>query len=306
MKNMKEIISPLTLTNNVSFVRNIKSKNIISLYKNYDINVSRYFKGHKEISVYQCNETGYKFYYPYNVAGDSAFYQHFQGFDWYYMPWKWEHEITTKYLKDDMKVLEVGCAHGAFLEKINTMFKLKPSIGLELNESTPTENEKWKILNHYVQDYAKDHSEQFDIVCSYQVLEHIADVHSFIEANVVCLKKGGKLIISVPNNDSFIKNNNSALNRPPHHMGLWTKESLISLTNLFSLELINIHLEELKEYHVDSFIWSEKYSKGNKFVNKLRRKIHLLTGQYAKLKSGILGKRETLIGHTILAVYQKI
>lgn len=303
---MNKINSPLTLKDNVTLVRKIPTKEIISLYKNFEIDLSKYFKNHSEIAVYQCNETNYRFYYPFNLSGDSAFYQHFQQFDWYYMPWKWEHEITTKYLTDDMKVLEIGCAHGAFLEKIHTMFNLKPSIGLELNESTPIANEKWKIVNQYVQEFAKDHSDQFDLVCSYQVLEHIADVHSFIEANVNCLKKGGKLIISVPNNDSFIKNGNAALNMPPHHMGLWTKETLTSLTSIFSLELIEIHIEELKEYHVDGYIWSERYSNGNKIVNKVKRKIDLFTGAYARIKADVVKKRETIMGHTILAVYQKM
>jgi 2-polyprenyl-3-methyl-5-hydroxy-6-metoxy-1,4-benzoquinol methylase len=167
------------------------------------------------------------------------------------------------------------------------------------------ENEKWQIVNQYVQDYAKEHRDEFDLVCSFQVLEHIADVNSFIESKVACLKKGGKLIISVPNNDSFIKKNFAALNMPPHHMGLWTKESLIYLTKIFPLELIDIHLEDLKEYHVDGFIWSERYSKGNKTLNKIKRKIDVWTGTYAKIKSDVLKKRQSFIGHTILAVYQK-
>jgi SAM-dependent methyltransferase len=302
---MKEIISPLNLTNRVSFVRNIKTRWIIAHYKTYGIDVSRFFTGLKEISVYKCDETGYRFYFPYMVAGDSEFYQHFQNFDWYYMPWKWEHEITTLYLKDGMKVLEVGCAHGAFLEKINTLFKLESSIGLELNESTPVKNEKWQIVNQYVQDYAKDHSDQFDLVCSYQVLEHIADVHGFIEANVACLKKGGKLIISVPNNDSFLKNLDAALNVPPHHMGLWTKDSLTSLTKLFPLNLVEIHFEELKEYHVDTYILSERYNSGKRLVDKIKRRIDTFTGVYARIKTDVLQKREAIIGHTILAVFEK-
>lgn len=303
---MKEINSPLTLTNKVSFVRSIKKQEIISLYKYYDIDVSLYFTGLEEISVYQCDETGYRFYQPLNVAGDNSFYQHFQNFDWYYMPWKWEHEISNQYLKDGMKILEVGCAHGAFLERINKLYNLKTSIGLELNESTQVNNGKWQIVNQYVQEYAKNHAEKFDLVCSHQVLEHIADVNSFIESNIACLKKGGKLIISVPNNDSYIKNLDVALNMPPHHMGLWTKDTLVSLSKIFPLKVIEIHLEELQDYHVDGYIWSEKYSRGNKLVNRIKRKINALTGVYSKLKAEVLEKRESIIGHTNLIVFEKL
>jgi 2-polyprenyl-3-methyl-5-hydroxy-6-metoxy-1,4-benzoquinol methylase len=303
---MKNIKSPLSLNNNVSLVRTIQTKDIISLYKEYQIDVSHYFNGLLEISEYQCNETNYRFYFPYNVAGNSLFYEHFQNFEWYYMPWKWEHEITTRYILDGMKVLEVGCAHGAFLERINQKFKLLISIGLEINESTTKKNEKWQIINQNIQDYSKEHRDEFDIVCSYQVLEHISDVHSFITSNIVCLKKGGKLIISVPNNDSFIKESNTPLNMPPHHMGRWTKESLTSLTKIFSLELLDIHIEGLKDYHVDGYIWSERYNKGNKYFNKVRRKIDIFMGSYAKFKEDVIKKRETITGHTILAVYRKV
>lgn len=302
---MKEIISPLTLTNKVSFLQKIKTKDIINKYRKYQLDVSKYFIDVKEVSIYQCDKTGYKFYYPCSLAGDSAFYQHFQNFDWYYMPWKWEHEITTSYLKDGMNILEVGCAHGAFLEKINKLFDLGTCVGLELNESSTIKKEKFEIVNKYVQDYAKIHSDQFDLVCSYQVLEHIAEVQSFIEANVACLRKGGKLIISVPNNDSYIKNLDSALNMPPHHMGLWTKSSLSALTQIFPLTILEIHFEKLKEYHIDGYIWSERYSSGNRLVNKIKRKFDVITGNYSIIQTEVLEKCESIMGHTILVVFEK-
>ena len=92
---MNKIASPLSKTSSVELVKNISTKNIINSYKTYNINVLSYFSGLKEIAIYKCKETGYKFYYPFNLSGDSKFYEHFQNFDWYYMPWKWEHEITT-------------------------------------------------------------------------------------------------------------------------------------------------------------------------------------------------------------------
>ena len=303
---MEKVKSPLTLNDNVSFIRCIKTQEIISQYKIYNINVSKYFEGLHEISLYRCDESVYRFYYPNIVAGDSIFYQHFQDFDWYYMPWKWEHEITTQYLKDGMKILEVGCAHGAFLQRVNELFDLDTSIGLELNESTPVVNKKWQIVNQYVQEFAKNHLGEFDLVCSYQVLEHISNVHSFIESNIACLKKGGKLIISVPNNDSFIKDLDAALNKPPHHMGLWTKGSLISLTKIFPIKVFKVHLEDLKSYHVDNYIWSQKYSKGNKLFNKIKRKIEILIGSYSKIKAETLENRQTIVGHTILIVFEKL
>ena len=215
----KQINSTLVPNGKAKFIKSISTKEIIKKYDKFGFDARHLFSNKKEIAIYECLKTSYRFYYPFDVAGDSAFYEFFQKFDWYYMPWKWEHEITKTYLQNDISVLEVGCAHGAFLKKINELYNLKNCIGLELNESTPAEHTNWKVINQTVQDYAKTNQEKFDLVCSYQVLEHIADVHSFINAKVGCLKKGGKLIISVPNNESFIKDTDT-LNLPPPSYGV--------------------------------------------------------------------------------------
>lgn len=156
------ISSPLTTSKNVSFISHIKVKDICTTYKKkFNIDVADFFKGIKEISIYRCNDTGYKFYHPLYLMGDGTFYEHFQTFKWYYSPWKWEHEMTLQYLQNGMKVLEVGCAHGAFLERINKMFELDYCVGLELNESTKKETDKWAIKNQSIVEYAKLNASSF-------------------------------------------------------------------------------------------------------------------------------------------------
>lgn len=311
---MESIIkSPLAPGSKTEFLRKIKSNKIIRQYKKAGIDISYLLKEHKSISVFKCLKTGYKFYYPFDIAGDSVFYEHFQKFDWYYMPWKWEHEVTTNYLEDGQSVLEVGCAHGAFLKKINELYKLEECIGLELNKTTGIKNSQWKIVNQYVQDFQKNNQGKFDIVCSYQVLEHISEVYSFIEAKVNCLKQGGKLIISVPNNESYLKHLDSALNRPPHHMGLWDAKSLESLTSIFPLKIDKIHYEELQTYHIGGYIQAQFNSKFNYFnsndnyyVARFMAKLYKLTGKYQKIKTKIENEKHAIKGHTILVVFEKI
>lgn len=303
---MQKVNSPITKTHNVSLLRNIEVKDIIKVYKSFKIDVSNYFFNLKTISVYQCNDTGYMFYYPFNIAGDSSFYEHFQKFDWYYMPWKWEHEISQQYLKANMKVLEVGCAHGAFLKKVSENFNLSEAIGLELNETSPLDHDKFKIYNESIQTYSKTKKEYFDIVCSYEVLEHIADVSAFLNAKIYSLRKGGKLIISVPNNDSFIKFNSIGLNSPPHHMGLWNVDSLKALEQNHPIKLDKIHIEELQEYHVGNYVYFTYYSKYPKLMAKILLRINKILGRYNKQFTKTKQNRKNIIGHTILAVYTKI
>lgn len=303
---MDQIVSPLTHETNISLQRKIDSKKIISRYKRvYDVDVSPYFTNIDYVSIYKCNKTDYRFYYPFNISGDSEFYEHFQQFEWYYMPWKWEHSISENYLADGFRILEVGCAHGAYLERISKKFDLDYAVGLELNESTVSKNEGWEIKNESIQSFSDKNTEKFDLVCSYQVLEHISKVKTFIDSKIKCIKKGGILILSVPNNNSKVVNINSCLNNPPHHMGLWDKNSLKKLEKLFPLKLLDIHFEPLQEYHVGSYVNSTYYSKYRKFLNKVLKKIHQITGKYEKRYQEINSKRQDLIGHSILAAYQK-
>ncbi len=303
---MQNIISPITKNNNVRLVKSLKVKDIVKAYQGYTIDVNSYFSNLETISIYECNETGYRFYYPSQVAGDSAFYEHFQKFDWYYMPWKWEHEISLEYLKPEMKVLEVGCAHGAFIEEISKTYNVSEAIGLELNETASIENNGYKIYNETIESFSKKKKDYFDVVCSYQVLEHIADISEFLNGKINCLKKGGKLIISVPNNDSFIKVNPIGLNSPPHHMGLWNQNSLTAIENLFPVKLEKIHFEELQEYHVGDYVFFKYYSKYPKLVAKILLKLNKLYGIHQNQLNKTKLNRKNILGHTILAVYSKI
>jgi len=302
---MNNIISPLTFKKNISIVKQINVDKIVKKYKGFGIDVRPYFKNLKKISILQCNVTGYQFYYPYDISGDSFFYEHFQKFDWYYMPWKWEHNIALKYLHSGMKVLEVGCAHGAFLSKISKLYDLKKVIGLELNKSAKIENNKWKIENQTIQDFAKDNYNSFDLVCSFQVLEHISDVHSFLKAKINCLKKGGTLLISVPNNNSFIKNEDSCLNMPPHHIGLWNEKSLKALEKIFPVKLLNIHFEPLQDYHVSGYVNAVNYYKYPKLLGKIIRRFNRIIGVYDNQLKKTLSEKKQLIGHTILVSFEK-
>lgn len=300
------INSPLHQGGKAKFIREISVKKIISEYRQFGINPSYLLHELKAVSIYECLNSGYRFYYPFNISGDSKFYEHLQNFSWYYMPWKWEHEATKEYLKDGQSILEIGCAHGAFLKKINEMYDLKESVGLELNETTTEDSSKWKIVNQFVQEYQKENKERFDIVCSYQVLEHIADVHGFIQAKIECLKSSGTLIISVPNNESFVKDTDAGLNMPPHHMGLWDTKSLKSLENIFPIKLIKCHYEELQDYHIGGYIFSKYYSKYQSIIGKIIRKLHKISGRYTSLEKEVSDNKKTIIGHTILATYKKL
>lgn len=266
------------------------------------MDVSRFFIDVKKVELYECPKTGYRFYAPYNLSGDGDFYRELQEFPWYYLPWKWEHDtVKNKYINTTDSVLEVGCGHGAFLSQL-----AKDGVkvtGLELNPDSVSEAAKLgvKVLLKTVQDYAEESTEQYDVVCSFQVLEHITDVKSFIDASIKLLKPNGIFIISVPNNQSFIKHHDfDILNMPPHHMGLWDQFSLTSLTDIFPIKSVSLAYEPLQEYHYKYYnqimVTSGKYSILHKALS---------FASYPITQFGIKKMAGSIPGHTVLAVYRK-
>lgn len=297
--------SPLTGKSNTIFEKNILCSNIIENYsKAYNIDVTAFFQGLENIQVYRCLETGYRFFYPFNIEGDSKFYENLQQLEWYYMPWKWEHKQTFNLIRPNDQVLEIGCAKGSFIEKLSKSGI--NCIGLELNEEAVEEGRRkgMKILNETVQEHAKDNLEKYDVVCSFQVMEHVASIKEVIQASIDSLKTGGKLVISVPNNDSFLGyDTDNYLNMPPHHMGLWNEQSLKGLTNIFNIKLKEIYLEPLQPYHKTYFskVMIKRYLEkfrlyapiSNRFVPKIIPKMNFFFPNRIK-------------AFTIQAVYEKI
>jgi len=267
--------SPLTGITKTTLLKKISKELLIEKYqKNFNLNISHLLNQVETVQLYKCNDTGYRFFYPFSLTGDGKFYEHLQKLDWYYMPWKWEHEQAAKYIQKGMEVLEVGCGKGGFLEEINKRYKID-SVGLELNDLAVKEM-KEKGLNVYsttIQEYSNDNPEHYDIVCSFQVLEHIADVKSFLESQIKSLKIGGKLIVSVPNNDGFLGDDENLLNMPPHHMGLWNEKSLLNMGELFSLKHIATHFEPLQLYHQEYYdrVKKKKLSSFGRFFSILNR-----------------------------------
>lgn len=307
-----QVRSPLSNSTNVMLEKEIQCGFIIEHYKKQmGIDVSKYFQGLDSIQIYKCLDAGFRFYYPFNLEGDGEFYEELQKFPWYYMDWKWEHEIASTMVTPMDKVLEIGCARGSFLERMQQ--KGIECVGLELNESAVETGRRkgLNILSQSMQDHAKQNPGKYDLVCSFQVVEHIASVKEFTQAAVDTLRLGGTLIISVPNNDSLIFkcHDNIVLNMPPHHMGLWDINSLISIQDIFGLKLKRVELEPLYSHRrfVETFLQRElsaglyrKYGVVGKMLTKVSESIGRRIISYTVSKLS-----HYMIGHTILVQYTK-
>jgi 2-polyprenyl-3-methyl-5-hydroxy-6-metoxy-1,4-benzoquinol methylase len=78
-----------------------------------------------------------------------------------------------------------------------------------------------------VQDYAKTHSEKFDAITSFEVLEHVAEPLDFLQTIRTLLKKDGLLILSTPNlDDPYCLRQRIPPAMPPIHINFFSRRSL--------------------------------------------------------------------------------
>ncbi|MDY0193869.1 MAG: class I SAM-dependent methyltransferase [Aliarcobacter butzleri] len=297
---------PLCESKKVIKLETIKKNDLINLYqKMTDIDFG--YLINQDIDYCECQECKLRYFDPL-VSGDEKFYNALQKFEWYYMDEKEEYVYAKEYIKATDKVLEVGSGKGAFAKHIGA----NNYIGLDFSENAKkmaAEN-GITIENEMIQDYAENHKEEFDVVVSFQVLEHVSDPKSFIESKLQALKVGGKLIIAVPSEDSFLKYvNNGILNMPPHHVTRWCDKTFKYIADTYNLTIETIYHERVqgvhKKLYLNTFI-ANSFSK-NKLINtSLTQKIK---NKFASLISKFLykGLKEELLpnGHTVLVVFDK-
>jgi 2-polyprenyl-3-methyl-5-hydroxy-6-metoxy-1,4-benzoquinol methylase len=160
-------------------------------------------------------------------------------------------------------ILDLGCGTGAFLDTMqHANWKCS---GIE-----PDENARQKAQELYgLQVKATDEfynfpSETFDAITLWHVLEHVHDLHSYIQQLRKLLAPGGKLFIAVPNYNSAdekMYNEYWAAYDVPRHLYHFSPKAMRQLMDTHGLEI-----EKMKPMWYDSIyvsMLSEQYKTGS-------------------------------------------
>lgn len=261
------------------------------------------------LECYECTDCALRFFYPPETGGED-FYESLQRYDWYYMEEKDEYLVALEFLSVGARILEVGAGKGAFSAYLDS----GTYTGLELSQSAidTARQQGVPLLKETIEEHCQ-RGEKYDAVVSFQVLEHVAHPDTFLRSCVDCLKPGGVMIISVPNEDGFLgKAVNNCLNMPPHHVTRWSERTLRQVSEIFGLQCIELRCDGLASYHTK---WAYKSlveaSLRGLFGMKapivdLRRRARVVSAVSALIAPLVRRlSRARIKGHTVTAIYRK-
>lgn len=257
---LNQVCCPLCNYENQTILETIDTLTLKEIWdKTASIDITRILDKTFSISFYKCPKCDLGFFDP-QIPGDSKFYGDLAKDSMYYLhEGKSEFHYSAKKILSGSSVLDIGSGRGVFSQFLDPSTDYT---GLELSSTAVqlAKESNINVINSTIEEFAQSTKKRFDYIVSFQVLEHIENISSFIVAIKEVLRDGGTIIFAVPNNESFIsKTPNHILNLPPHHQLHWTRKSLNFLASNFNLTVEDIYCERVSKAHVKSFIYSNIY-----------------------------------------------
>jgi SAM-dependent methyltransferase len=145
------------------------------------------------------------------------------------------------------QVLDVGCGEGALARH------LPHAVYVGLDPHCYANAAGLDLRNETIAAHAASHPEEYDVVCAFHSIEHVADPLDFTRDLVKCVRAGGRLCIVVPSRTSPITEiPNFVLNAPPHHLSWWDEGALRAVADRLDLKTEAI---ETVPFSFDSLIY---------------------------------------------------
>ena len=298
-------ISPITGSERVDAVDTLEPQELIRRWADeFGVDIADQLKGIERVQLFRCLDTGLEFYRPAELAGSSGFYARLQDFPWYYRSDRWEHRRAIERFEHERRVLEVGAGSGIFARRLRDRMPEVEYVGLELNPRAveQAQAENLPIERRTLETEAANHANYYDLVCSFQVLEHVPYPGDFLRAQASAVRPGGRILVGVPDQRSYLGDLGLLLDRPPHHMSHWSEDVLRAAAPHFGCDTEWVEREPLQPYQVSVWVdgWFARQSKRTRWAGPALRVVG------APLARAYVGaRRHRYTGEVLLASFVK-
>lgn len=148
-----------------------------------------------------------------------------------------------------LKILDLGCGAGEFIFELQR--RGAHVFGVDFDKSAINiAKEKFQLKNVFSNSFEnffeKKDLPKFDIITFFEVLEHQDNPVDFLEKIKKMLSPTGRIALSAPSRERFLKNT-SRWDFPPHHFTRWNRAALeIMFLNLGFERTYFSQVEEIK------------------------------------------------------------
>jgi SAM-dependent methyltransferase len=172
------------------------------------------------------------------------------------------------------KLLDLGAGTGAFLNFMHT--NQWDVVGLEPDyEARGKAKELYNLDLRSADELFQLPAGSFDVITMWHVLEHVHELHPYIEQLHKLLKKNGKLIIAVPNYTSYDASTYKeywAAYDVPRHLYHFSPASIKKLVSQHGMQVESEHAMWFDSFYISMLSEQYKNGKGNlpkAFINGL-------------------------------------
>ncbi len=228
---------------------------------------------------HRCNHCQFGFAWPF-LAANEKIYSALYYKDFSYLENKWEFDraieiIRNLDLSSGWKLLELGAGNGSFLDKVAKITSEKSHIySTEYASSGVDEIQRkgYACSNKSISDLLKENLPDFDIICMFQVLEHMDDLDLVFQSLGQLGHQDSHVIIAVPNGAlrNFYDKLGVHLDVPPIHTGRFTPETFQFLGSKHGWNVMETKIEPQRYlFKVKRFVF-DRYAR-LQFANKTER-----------------------------------
>ncbi len=241
-------------------IQRIPTALLAALWKaSFQVNVARIFADLRSVGMWE-SPCGLIFFEP-RIEGDRDFYRDFYG-RWkaayvlheYDPRGRIDYRTAARHIGAGDRVLEIGPGSWG----IRSYIPDASYLGLEPH--LECEQPRTDVIAEPLEEHARRHPGAYDVVCSFHVIEHVAEPRQFVEQMLSALRPGGLLILAAPTWPSPMTDlPNFVLNAPPHHLTWWRPAAFRAMCRTFGLEVVEV--KELPGQPFGSLVhWIRRFS----------------------------------------------
>ena len=261
----------------------------------------------KRCKIIRCKKCSLCYAFPFK-AGTSNFYSILYS-NLQYSAWKKEYDLSLKEIKkiaeknQDLKYLEIGAGNGNFAEAVSSYIKKKNILCLEYSDHSCKEINNKGIKCRGCGLLELDSSKKYDIICLFQVLEHLDNLDKFFKKIMDISEKNAEVIITVPDesNISFCEQRLGFMDYPPNHISRWNLKSFNFVSKKFGFKIIGYKKFRNSYFSLLRDVAFGRYTMDNSDEKKMANKVSLI--KLKNPKSGKILKGFMLVYYLVTSLF---